>query len=566
MIDDYYSRVNSDLLSRTPLNSRVVIEIGCGAGSFAAAYLSLNPQARYIGVEVHGPSVDEARSRCSAVIHGDIESQSTYIELDRLLDGDLADVVIFGDVLEHLRDPWGVLRALKTRVRDGGTCIACIPNVAHWTILQQQMCGNWNYEESGLLDRTHLRFFTRRSAESMLLSAGWNVVDATPRILWPEKADQAAKMLEQVARSFGASDESFKADVTTFQWIIRSVSGQSPTLLTVAGLGLRKVAGVTEARVDYPLYALRSRPGLRVLWSSDGLSIPRDLDPGILILQRRFLDSPKEVELVEALTRSGWLLVSDIDDDPSHWGQYRDSGFRAFRGVHAVSVSTEALASVVKQWNPTVAVFPNEIFQVRPYSSSVPKSGKVSIFFGAINRQADWAEIREAIYNVAQELKSEVKWVVVHDKEFFDNLPDDVIKEFHATLSHPEYMRILSGCDISLLPLLDTPFNQLKSDLKFIECCAVGTVPICSPVIYGVRTEHRRIGFFADHPNLWVNSIVNLARNHSDLAIRRKLGHDYVRTNRMHGQSSVFREMVYRDWFSKRHDLEIQRRQRLSVI
>jgi hypothetical protein len=566
MTSTYFTGVNPELLSRVPAGAAVVIEVGAGAGNFGAAYLSLNPQARYIGLELDESAALQAQGRLHTVIQGNVEDPAALASLDAALDGVLADVLIFGDVLEHLREPWSTLLALRARLRPGGVCVACIPNVSHWSLIQQQLQGRWDYADAGLLDRTHLRFFTLSSATAMFKSVGWEVVDATPRVLWPEKTEAALKVLAPLAQAWSIPAGQMQRDLSAFQWVVRAVNGKPPPRLNVAALGLRKVAGVTEARVDYPLSALRTQVGVQVVWSSENLSIPRDWAPGVLVLHRSFMDRAANVNALESMVEKGWLLVSDMDDDPHHWKAYIDSDFRAFRGVHAVTVSTHALANIIRQWNPEVAVFPNGIMQL-PEMGQVPQmSSRPRIFFGALNRQGDWQPLQAGLVEAATQLKGEVDWVVVHDREFFDLLPEDVSKSFHPTLAPLDFMRTLSTCDLSLLPLNDTPFNRLKSDLKFIESCAAGAVPICSPIVYGDHPDHRRIGMFATTPQEWHDAIIKLCRDPSERARRRSLGRAYVAQHRMHGQMARARDDFYRSLFSRKAELEQRRRSRLADI
>lgn len=564
MTSSYFTGINPDLLARIPMTARTVIEVGCGAGNFATAYLALNPQARYIGVELNAAAAQQAGELLACVIEGDVETDETINALDNALGETLADVLIFGDVLEHLQDPWTALKILRQRLQPQGICVACIPNVSHWSLLQQQIQGQWTYTDAGLLDRTHLRFFTRQSAQTMFEETGWTMVDATPRILWPEKTEQAVKCLTPLAQAWGVPAESLQSDVSAFQWVIRAVNGPVPTGLNVAGLGLRKMAGVTEARLDYPLAALRSLPGVQAVWSSTQLSIPRQWAPGILVLHRSFVNNPALINTLEGLATRGWLLVSDMDDDPRHWGAYAESDFRAFRGVHAVTVSTEPLAQLIKEWNPEVAVLANAVMQLPCVAAETPKAGRLKVFFGALNRQADWQPIMLALARTAETLKSEMDWVVVHDQAFFDGLPAGVNKQFHPTLDPANYMEVLSECDVSLLPLQDTPFNRLKSDLKLIESCAAGAVPICSSVVYGAREEHRLVARFAETPKDWAQALLTLCSDPAELAQRRQRGREYVASCRMHGQMATQREALYRDWLSRREALELARRQRLA--
>lgn len=560
----YFTNTNPDLLTRIPMSARHVLEVGCGAGSFGQAYLARNPSTRYIGVELSEDAARQAAGHLGHVITGDIEQPQALVSLDQVRGSEGFDTLIFGDVLEHLRDPWAVLSTLRSRMTDGGGCVACIPNVAHWSVIQQQLKGRWDYADSGLLDKTHLRFFTLETAIELFQKAGWTVLDAQPRNLWPEKTEAALKAFAPMAETLGIAPEKLRRDLSAFQWIIRAVNGPAPKRLHLAGLGLKKIAGVTEARVDHPLAALNTLPGVRAVWSAGGISIPNDFQPGIFILHRQFMNDARFNAHIEKMIEKGWLIVADMDDDPHHWQAFVETDFLAYRGVHAVTVSTEPLAEMIRQWNPNVQVFPNAIFELPQVSPTTPKQGeRLRIFFGALNRGKDWEAVREGILAAAQELGDKLHFVVVHDRAIFDSLPEAAAKEFHPTLPHDQYMQVLASCDVALLPLADTPFNRLKSDLKFIECCAAGVVPICSPVVYPEKAGHREIGIFATTSDEWEQALRGLCLDVKEISRRRTLGLEYVKRERMHCHPVLARETYYRSLMAQRDALETQRQGRL---
>jgi SAM-dependent methyltransferase len=560
----YFSNVNPDLLRWLPVDASRVLEIGCGAGSLGRAFLARSPSARYFGIEIFADAARQAALFLNHVIVGDIEQPATLAALDRILGSDGLDLLVFGDVLEHLRDPWRVLSELRRRVRGQGTCVACIPNVAHWSVLQQQLRGRWDYADMGLLDRTHLRFFTLRSALEMFGQAGWTVMEARPRVLWPDRTAAALQVFAPLAAPLGITAESLAKDLSAYQWVIRAVNGAPPPRLHIAGMGLRKQAGVTEARIDHPLSALSSLPAARVTWAENGISIPQDWEPGVLILQRQFQVDPKFNAHIERLIAKGWVVVQDMDDDPHHWKEFVESDFYAYRAVHAVTVSTEPLAEMIRRWNPNVRVFPNAVFELPAVSPTTPKQdGRIRVFFGALNRGADWAALVNAYGRAAGTLAERIEFVVVHDRAFFDALPVEVAKVFHSTLSHPEYMEVLASCDVALLPLQDTPFNRMKSDLKFIECCAAGAVPVCSPVVYAESAVHRDIGVFAETPEDWQWALAELCSDAAAIARRRELGLDHVKRERMYDRQAALRDAYYRALLAGREALEAQRQERL---
>src|SRR5262249_29387460 len=119
------------------------------------------------GLELDPDAAAAARTRLDAVHEGDIETATPP-----LAEGSF-DAAVCGDVLEHLRDPLVFLRRLRGWLRPNGTLVASIPNVRHHTVIRSLLAGNWTYEPAGLLDRTHLRFFTRREAEKLFHRAGF---------------------------------------------------------------------------------------------------------------------------------------------------------------------------------------------------------------------------------------------------------------------------------------------------------------------------------------------------------------------------------------------------------
>lgn len=219
---NYYEGVNSELLSMLPKEARTVVEIGCGAGRFAAAYRTINPTVRYLGVELFEEAAQKAATQMDAVIIGNIEKSNVFSELEKKLGESGIDVLVFGDVLEHLLDPWDILAKFKQIMSPNGCCVACIPNISHWTILAGLLHGEWNYSDFGLLDRTHLRFFTKKTMIELFQNTGWQVEALTARIFAPHETEQAMSVFTPLAPFFGLSPEQVKENLTVFQWVIRA--------------------------------------------------------------------------------------------------------------------------------------------------------------------------------------------------------------------------------------------------------------------------------------------------------------------------------------------------------
>lgn len=145
-----------------------VLDVGCASGYLAEKYAARG--CRVFGIESDAANAERARRFCENVVVGDIESADDRAKLPAPF-----DFVVFGDVLEHLRDPWEVLAATRALLADDARVIASIPNIAHWSARREIALGRFPYAESGLFDRTHLRFFTRASARALAQAAGYEI-------------------------------------------------------------------------------------------------------------------------------------------------------------------------------------------------------------------------------------------------------------------------------------------------------------------------------------------------------------------------------------------------------
>ncbi len=150
---------------------RAVLDVGCGVGLNGAA--ARRKGARVTGIEIVPTSIARARQVLDEVLPLDIESDASIRDG---LAGRSFDLMLFGDVLEHTVDPARVLRRLAAHLEDEGHVIVSLPNVAAWTVRMGLLAGRFDYEPSGILDDTHLRFFTRRTAEEMVEAAGLEVL------------------------------------------------------------------------------------------------------------------------------------------------------------------------------------------------------------------------------------------------------------------------------------------------------------------------------------------------------------------------------------------------------
>jgi trans-aconitate methyltransferase len=174
-----------DLVSGTP---RRLVDLGCGNGMTASAAKSRFPEAEVVGIEQNPASAKLAAERLDRVIITSIE-QLDY-DSHGLAEGSI-DVAFLLDVLEHLYDPWDALCRLRSRLAPAGQIIASIPNARNYWLLSRLVNdGNFSYDSNGLLDITHIRFFTRHEIEKMFAETGYKIVqmvsnydDRVPEVL-----------------------------------------------------------------------------------------------------------------------------------------------------------------------------------------------------------------------------------------------------------------------------------------------------------------------------------------------------------------------------------------------
>jgi 2-polyprenyl-3-methyl-5-hydroxy-6-metoxy-1,4-benzoquinol methylase len=205
-VDQAYANPRPEVVALIPVHRNRVLDVGCSTGHMAAALRRRGQQV--VGIEVDPDLAHQARERLDDVVEADVEQLAqTGADL-----GERFDCIVFADVLEHLRDPWMVVRWAEGQLAEDGVIVASVPNVAHvqtlWALLVRR---RWPYRAVGIFDRTHLRFFTRRNLPDLFAGTDLEIVqvERVRRV-----RDHVGSRLNRLAPLLG--------ELGTYQYVLRA--------------------------------------------------------------------------------------------------------------------------------------------------------------------------------------------------------------------------------------------------------------------------------------------------------------------------------------------------------
>jgi 2-polyprenyl-3-methyl-5-hydroxy-6-metoxy-1,4-benzoquinol methylase len=214
----YYAHLNVALLDAIPQDAAVVLEVGCGTGVLGAAHKARNPEAAVYGVEIHAAAAAEAARALDLVLCCGVEAADLGFLEGR------ADCIVYGDVLEHLLDPWSVLAAHRALLSPSGRIVASIPNVQHWSLIEHLLRGHWTYSDHGLLDDTHLRFFTYHSIATLFDHAGLRIERTLGLLTAPDRAAAMAGQLAPMLAALDVDRAQFEQTISPLQYLVVATS------------------------------------------------------------------------------------------------------------------------------------------------------------------------------------------------------------------------------------------------------------------------------------------------------------------------------------------------------
>jgi GT2 family glycosyltransferase len=190
----YYGHSRPEVVKHVPSHARTVVDIGCGAGALGNAV-----KQRLVGVEVRGVEISSSAAKLARNVLDEVHHGSAEDPMPT--SWPVPDCLVFADVLEHLTDPWTVLKSWVERLPVGGSAIISLPNIAHGSIILGLLKGKWDYVDAGILDQTHLRFFTRASAIDLLEQSGLKLQQVERVVEVPFRGSMGRKLARWIQRS-----------------------------------------------------------------------------------------------------------------------------------------------------------------------------------------------------------------------------------------------------------------------------------------------------------------------------------------------------------------------------
>lgn len=205
---NYYDGGREDLVDLVPPNINRVLDIGCANGGYGKHLKQVRPDIRIVGVELNPIMAESARRCYDEIITSPVEQAQIKEKFD---------LVNCGDILEHLENPWQMLKRICGLLNDGGYLVLSVPNAGHWTVIKDLLNGRFEYLPVGLLCITHLRWFTESSIRQALADAGFGIDTISRQQLAP--TPEGKKFISMMCESGYGSEES----LMTNEIIIRAL-------------------------------------------------------------------------------------------------------------------------------------------------------------------------------------------------------------------------------------------------------------------------------------------------------------------------------------------------------
>jgi hypothetical protein len=541
--DHHFNQKPSELLNFLPPNAQVLIDVGCLNRSTSYHYKRINPQSFYWGILIDSELNSEITQGLDQIILSSIDQLET-IPLE--LEEQTVDCLIYDGILPQIRNPLQVLQYHTRWLKDQGQVLAYIPNRQYWRNIINLLQGK---SENEAEENTDYQGFTLERIQKLFWEAGLYIYEIQTRGKKDDQFQNFLQLVEPLRNTLGLDPNRFATQTAAEFYMVRAIKSLQPPRRLLIQTAIMAPTGCDRLRVLEPDQLSVTIPGTRTISASksipNGSILPEE--EKVFIWQRTILSYDHHLEILRNLLKQDYLIIAEIDDNPLRRKEYADNRYLSYRGCHGVQTSTYPLRVFLQQFNPHVAIFKNHLLVLPP--PRIYANPKVTLFFGALNREQDWQPIMETLNRVLIRHQSLVRVKVIHDRRFFDHLAISD-KEFEPFCSYDRYNQIIQTCDIGLLPLTPTPVNLMKSDLKFLECAGHGVAVLASPTVYEQSVIHEETGLIyrnIQQFEMYLNELI------INTTLRQKIANNaylWVKSNRLLSQHYQQR----REWYLKMRD------------
>lgn len=562
-----------NIAAQIPPRARRVAELGSLRERAGEAFLRIQPQADYIGVSEDRAEAEEAagfltRSFCAGPENLDMVSLGIG-EVDVLV---VRESFLRGLTAKRLQKWCQVLK-------EEGQLFLELPNAFYIRTYLEQLAGQgtWRGKAPSVAE-----------VRKMLQAAGlqtWQVQG-----FYASEQDGELRRSEENAALLGALQAmlgklGWQADRERDPWLqgffvkaAKKIPVQEERLLVQAVLGEALVT--SRIRVVEPGHFLQTEPEVSFAQvtaqtAQSALKMAERFSRKVFIRQRlSYASAEQAFANIESLRKMGCVILGELDDNPHgfKWRTEWEVASLSYIGTHAMQVSTEPLAELIREYNPCVQVFRNELAELparRDYQEehlarcAGGQKDYVTFFFGALNRKEEWQQVMPVINELAAKYGAGLRFKVISDKDFYQALHTPY-KEFIGDarlyggefVPYDVYRKVLHGSDISFLPLRDTAFNRMKSDLKFIESAGHGAVALASPTVYEATMREGETGFFYRSPQEFREKLELLVENRELRLQVARQAYAYVKRERLLSAHYLERLEWYREIVSRRQELD----------
>ncbi len=525
-----------------PPDAAIVVEISDRDAPLGSYYRSRNPHGQYWCLTPH--------DALTSVAH---------------LPAGQVDCLVYNQSLGQVSDPVRLLQTQAHLLQDEGIILACLANSQHWRVLVNFLQGNWPLTLTQPEAAYPGQLFALAGIQSLYQQAGLSVWDIQAIVQSAQDLDRLIQELSPVLTTFRIDPQDFQQRSRISHYLVRATKTPltAPKLLIQTYIAVPGSCG--PVRVYDPDQFSATLPYTRIQQVEKVrrdkilLNIAQPDEAKVFIWQRTLSRYPDDIASQKALLDRGYLIVSEWDDDPRFWQQEVEHNFFRIRSSHCVQVATPALADFLSQFNPHVKVFANQLTTLPEPRTDLQTDAPI-LFFGGVRYPEDWQPIVPALNRILAQFP-QVQIKVIHAQDFFAAL-ETPRKTFYPFCPLAQYYEILRTCHIGILPLADTEFNRMKSDLKFLEHAGHHVVALASPIVYADSLIEGQTGLLYQSPIEFEDKLTQLIANPDWRQTIAANAYTWVRDHRLLSQHYRARRAWYLEMLAKREQLtaDLQRR------